>query len=136
MAHESRQEVLIHYLNFHMEKSVSTIWISPCDSLGKNFAGNIWLGKCLFSTREIILYPTFRWKPRTIIDYYVEDHKTTGVAASWWNHTYFSCSINFVRCNMKWMCWLLHFANKHSLRLITSYIGLLVLSCHLCRPWE
>ena len=37
MAHESRQEIHIHYLDFHMEKSVSTILISPCDSLGKIF---------------------------------------------------------------------------------------------------
>ena len=37
LAHESRQEIHIHYLDFHMEKSVSTILISPCDSLGKIF---------------------------------------------------------------------------------------------------
>ena len=43
LAHESRQEIRINYLNFHMRKSVSTIWISPCDSLGKIFTGNICL---------------------------------------------------------------------------------------------
>ena len=37
LAHVSRQEICIHNLNFHMEKSVSTIWISQCDSLGKFF---------------------------------------------------------------------------------------------------
>ena len=42
LAHESRQEIWIHYLNFHMEKSVPTIWISPCDNLGKFFFCNIW----------------------------------------------------------------------------------------------
>ena len=37
LAHESCQEIHIHYLDFHMEKFVSTIWISQCDSLGKIF---------------------------------------------------------------------------------------------------
>ena len=41
LAQESRQEILFHYLDFHMEKSVFIIWISPCDSLGKIFTGNI-----------------------------------------------------------------------------------------------
>ena len=41
LAQESRQEILFHYLDFHMEKSVFIIWISPCDSLGKIFTGNM-----------------------------------------------------------------------------------------------
>ena len=41
LAHESRQEIHAHYLYFHMEKSVSTILISPCDFLGKIFITSI-----------------------------------------------------------------------------------------------
>ena len=37
LVHESRQEMCINYLNSYMVKSVSTIWISPCDSLGNFF---------------------------------------------------------------------------------------------------
>ena len=45
LAHESRQEIHIHYLDFHMEKSVSTILISPCDSLGIIFITSIKIPK-------------------------------------------------------------------------------------------
>ena len=41
LAHESQPENRLHFLNFHMEKSVSTIWISPCDSLGKFLIASI-----------------------------------------------------------------------------------------------
>ena len=42
LAHESQPENRFNYLNFHMEKSVSIIWISPCDSLGKFFNASNW----------------------------------------------------------------------------------------------